>query len=154
MRQRAIVTECVGVVARVKVIRSAMCEGCAQRQSGSVCACSVLVGTNKSMVADAVNEIGAKPGDMVEVETDTKIVLRYAVAVFLLPIVAAILLYALAEWLFADAAVSWIAAAAGFLIPFAALFALDRKMRRGDPQIRIVTVISTGDDRLDNLNGE
>lgn len=141
MRQKAVVLDTEQNIATIRVLRSSMCEGCAQRGSHASCACGELLGANRVMTAKALNEIGAQPGDDVEIETESSVVLGYAALVFLLPVAAFFLLYALADSLSASEYVPWIVAAAGFLCSFLPAILVDRKKHGKAPQIRIVSRI-------------
>jgi len=140
MQQIGIVIETHGDVARVEVLRTAMCEGCAKREKGGSCACGELLGAGRVMTAEACNDAQARIGDRVALESATTVVLGYAALVFLLPIAAALLFYGAASLFNASAAICWAAAGAGLVLSFAAAWIVDRR-KRGTPQIHIVSVI-------------
>lgn len=141
MRQKATVIETLdGGTARVRVLRSSMCEGCANRSDGKSCACSALLGGTREMIAEAQNDLSARPGDDVEIETETSAVLGYAAVVFLLPVVGALVFYWLGSVLFAAPEAAWIAALIGFVLSFLPAVFLDRINRKKTPRIRIVSV--------------
>ncbi len=144
MRQKGTVTEVFDDTgtARVRVYRSAMCDGCENRAEGKTCACSLMVAKAKEMTVDAVNPLFAKPGDAVEIETETGTVLSYAAVVFLLPIVGAALFYLLGERLFPGSAVPWAFALAGFVLSFLPAVFLDRANRKRTPRVRIVSLLN------------
>ena len=146
MRQKAIVLEANQNIARIKVFRSAMCDGCAKRGDGSSCACGALVGANRVMYAEASNELGAKPGDAVEIETDTSVVLGYAALVFLLPVVVFFLAYSAADYFSEDSVLPWIVGGGSFLLSFIPVLIADRLRRNKTPQIRIVAFAKTFDE--------
>ena len=131
MRQKATVIEPLdGGTARVRVLRSSMCEGCENRSEGKSCACSALLGGAKEMIVEVQNDLEARAGDDVEIETETSAVLGYAAIVFLLPIVGALAFYCLASLLFAAPASAWIAALIGFILSFLPAVLLDRVHRQ------------------------
>lgn len=141
MRQKATVVETLDTgTARVRVLRSSMCEGCENRSAGKSCACSALLGNAKEMIVEVQNGLSACVGDDVEIETETSAVLGYAAVVFLLPIVGALLFYGLAAVLFVAPKAAWIAALIGFALSFLPAVLLDRINRKKQPRIRIVSV--------------
>ncbi len=146
MRQKATVIETLeNETARVRVLRSSMCEGCEKRADGKACACSLLLGGAKEMIVTVQNGLSACTGDDVEIESETSAVLGYAAIVFLLPIVGALAFYCIADVLFDTPQAEWIAALVGFVLAFMPAVLLDRINRKKQPKIRIVSVR-----RLDN----
>ncbi len=143
MRQKATVIETTGdsaEIARVRVLRSAMCEGCAARSEGKSCACSLMLGSAREMIADADNSIGAKAGDDVEIETDSETVLLYAALVFLAPIFGTVLFYLIGQRIFSFPYAPAVCALVGFIIAFVPALIVDRINRTKTPRVRIVTV--------------
>ncbi len=152
MRQKATVIETIGAegeIARVRVLRSAMCEGCENRADGKSCACSVMLGNAREMVAEAENSIGARNGDDVEIETDTQTVLGYAALVFLVPIFGALLFYLIGQRFFSFPYASGVCAFAGFVLSFFPAWILDRINRKKAPRVRIVAVTRCESSRMD-----
>ena len=149
MRQKAIVVAAADDgTATVEVLRSTMCDGCKKSENGTACACGQLFGAAKTMRAAAVNEADAEPGDCVEIETESSVVLGYAALVFLFPIAAAFLLYTIAVTVTEIAWIHWGAAAAGFVFFYAVIAAVEQIRRTKMPQIRIVSVLHR------NMNNE
>ena len=139
MRQKARVLEVRGKVAVVSVSRRTMCEGCEKNGScGSHCDLSGIIASDRTMRAEARNPIGARPGDLVEVETDSGLVLGYAALVFLLPIAVCALFWFLGTRLFSSPAAGAAAAAVGFALTFAGIALYDRSLGRRAPRIVIV----------------
>ena len=92
MKVKAKVVRLEGKAAIVESERLSACEGCHKHAEGcSVCS---LMGGNKIIYARAKNNVGAKPGDIVEIETETKTVLFYALLVFILPLAVMLTFYA------------------------------------------------------------
>ena len=80
MKVKAKVISTDGIFALVESERLSACDGCHKHAEGcSVCS---LMGSNKKITSRAKNNIGASVGDEVEIETETKTVLFYAVLVF------------------------------------------------------------------------
>ncbi len=91
MRVKGTVTEVNEKYAVVESERLSACEGCHKSSEGcSVCS---LVGGNRIISVKAKNSLGACVGDIVEIETETKTVLFYAMLVFLLPVIIMISAY-------------------------------------------------------------
>ena len=143
MRQKAVVLETNGSIAKIKVFRSTMCEGCSKHTEGKTCACGELLGANRVMIAEASNEIGAQTGEAVEIETSTSVVLGYAALVFVLPIAAFFILYSVAEALSSDVYAPWIAGGSGFLLAFVPVMIAERMRRGKKPQLRIAARLHT-----------
>lgn len=148
MRQKGTVTEVFPDrgIARIRVLRSAMCDGCENRADGKNCACSLMVAKAKEMTVDAANPLFAKPGDSVEIETETGTVLSYAAVVFLLPILGAVLFYQLGAQLFFASDWPWAFALAGFVLSFLPAVFLDRANRKRAPRVRIVNLLNRAED--------
>ena len=141
MRQKATVIEVSDDgTALVRVLRSSMCEGCENRSNEKPCACSLLLGGAKEMTVTVRNDLSARAGDDVEIESESSAVLGYAAIVFLLPVVGALVFYMLADHLLAAPEAAWIAAFSGFILSFLPAFFLDRIHRKKKPRIRIISV--------------
>lgn len=138
-----------GEIARVRVLRSAMCEGCESRTEGKACACSVMLGNAREMIVDADNRIGACPGEDVEIETDTGTVLFYAAVVFLVPLFGALLFYLIGRQFFSAPYAPSVCAAVGFVFSFIPALIVDRVNRKKTPHIRIVAVNRCETSRMD-----
>lgn len=138
MRQKAVVLETNGNIAKVRVQRSSMCAGCAQRGSAETCACGALMGAKQEMISEAVNEIGAQPGEDVMIETASSVVLGYAALVFFVPLVAFFLFYTAAETLCTAVYIPWLSGCVGFVLSFVLILLLDRNKRKRSSQICIV----------------
>ena len=139
MRQRARVKETDGAYATVEVTRSTMCDGCEKSgDCGGHCAITGIVGDSRPMTARALNPIGAKAGDLVEVESDERVVLGSAALVFLAPLAVCALFFFLGLRLFGSEAAGIASGAAGFVLAFAGIGLYDRKLRGRAPRIRIV----------------
>ena len=139
MRQRARVKEVNGPYATVEVARSTMCDGCEKSGGcGGHCAITGLVGDSRAMTARVLNPIGAQVGDLVEVESEERVVLGAAALVFLLPLAVCALFFFLGSRLFGSEGAGVIAAAAGFVLAFAGIGLVDRRLAGRAPKIRIV----------------
>ena len=80
------------------------------------------MGSNKVISARAKNSIGAEVGDIVEIETETRTVLFYALLVFILPIAVMFVLYGTAGLLGMPEIWRYLPALGGFLLTFLGLW--------------------------------
>ena len=101
-----------GKYAQVSVIRTSACDGCHSKDFCLSC-------SKKEMTVSVSNDIGAVPGDTVELYSPTGRVLGYAALVFVLPVVLAILGYIGAYYIFGEGS-----AVFGSLAAFAVTFAV------------------------------
>lgn len=83
--------------AYVRAVRSSACEGCNGCDNSGKCHTEMLLSESpKAYELEVKNEIGAKPGDVVEVSSSGNGILFFAVIVFLLPIILAVVSYFIA----------------------------------------------------------
>lgn len=142
MRERAIVIETNGNLAEIEVTKASMCEDCEKNGGCSHhCEISGIVAGNRKMKTAAQNRIGAKPGDLVEVETESIKVLGYAALVFIMPIVVCALFYYLADMIAHNNVYSLSLAAVGFVLSFAVIAVIVRHKKGASPDIEIVSII-------------
>ena len=95
MRVKAVVTEVSEKYSVVESERMSACEGCHKSAEGcSVCS---LMGSEKKISTKAINRIGAKVGDTVEIETESRRVMLYAAVVFMLPVLLCLAFYGVAS---------------------------------------------------------
>ncbi len=119
MRVKAKVKQVEDKYALVESERLSACEGCHKHAEGcSVCS---LMGSNKIISAKAKNSVGAEVGDTVEIETETKTVLFYAMLVFILPLAVMLVLYGGASMASVPEALCYVLAFGGFVLTFAGL---------------------------------
>lgn len=145
MRQRAVVISTNGELAEIEVSRSTMCDGCHKNgECGHTCELSGIVSGGKKMTTMAQNRVGAEVGDIVEVETEDRKVLGYAALVFLMPLLVCSVFYFIADAISDSDLTSMIVAALGFVLSFVALTILDRRKKRQQPDIIIVSAEPTG----------
>lgn len=143
MRQRAKVREVMGRYAVVEVARSTMCDGCEKSGGcGGHCAITGIVGDSRPMTARALNPVGAGVGEVVEVESEERVVLGSAALVFLVPLLACALFFFLGSRIFGSEGAGVIAAIVGFALAFALIGLFDKKLAKREPAIRIVGRVS------------
>ncbi len=144
MEQVATVKSVNGKIAEIEVSRKSMCDGCHQTECASGCAMSSLFSSGKSMRASAINNIGAVPGDTVEVETSDKSVLFTALLVFVLPIIVGCIFYSAARYgAGLSGNYSSAFAVAGFILPFIFLKFIDNKQKNSAPKIVIKRIVKS-----------
>jgi len=142
MRQRAVVLDIKGKRATVEVSRAAMCDGCHKSGNcGGGCAITGIVSTGNKMTAVAENPVWAEIGDVVEIETESKLVLAYAALVFIVPIIVCALFYYIGTLLFDGEGGAYLTAAVGFVMSFVVIAIVDRLRGKNRCDITIVNII-------------
>jgi sigma-E factor negative regulatory protein RseC len=132
MKQTAKVTAVSGDKATVEVRRTSACSECMRRDNCFAC---------KSIVtAAAQNDIGAKPGDIVTVESSSARILGYAAAVFVMPLAAGIFCFYILSVLAAGALI-YIIPVLLFVLVFAAVCLFLNRQEKKNPDITITAVI-------------
>ncbi len=151
MKQVGTIVGIIGDLAEVDVVRMSACEGCHKSAEGcSVCS---IMGGNSVHRVQAINSVGAKEGDKVELQAKTQTVLGYAFLVFVLPIFAAGLAYYLSS-LFTQGAYCYLFALLGMLAVFAILRIVNGRAKER-PDVEIVKVINNmGGDEGDTRSCE
>ncbi len=144
MKQKAVVRSVSGSYAVVEVSRSSMCDGCTNQNCEThTCAAGAMFGSAKTMTVRVRNSLGAAVGDTVWVESADTTVLGYAALVFLMPILVCAILYAAADAIFTAEWIPYAAAAAGFAGAFTVLGFLERKKKKGEPEIVITEILKS-----------
>ena len=139
---KVIVTD--GIYATVEVERSSACEGCHKSEDGQGCSVCTLMGGNRKFSAKAYNKKGACVGDRVVIESRTERVMLYAILVFLLPIVIAILSFFAVSLVTESSAWQTLGAAIGFVLSFFGLFIYSRAVQKKRCDIEITEIIAKG----------
>lgn len=149
MQRKAQVISVDGRIATVKSERSSMCDGCQGNTCGSSCAAGMIMGSDKSMTAKACNDIGARVGDTVEIETSDGKVLSYALLVFILPIFVCAVLYSITSRYFTGDKTPLLIAAAGFALTFLIVGTVEKLKSKSEPDI-VITRIIRSDTEFEN----
>lgn len=125
MVNEGIVLKLNGEFATVGVKQLSACDTCRAQCSGHC---------DKATTIETVvkNTIGAKVGDRVELYSKTSTIMTFAIEVFVMPLVLAILGYLIPYFLNASATSSTIYAIAGFLLSFVLLKVLHGKKKSFD----------------------
>ena len=144
MKNEAKVIATDGIYATVEVERSSACEGCHKSEDGQGCSVCTLMGGNRKFSATAHNKMRACVGDRVVIETKTERVMLYALLVFLLPVVVAILGFVVASFMTDRAVWQTVGAAIGFGLSFLGLFIYSRNVQKKRCDIEITEIIAKG----------
>lgn len=125
MRQTGTVISADTQHAQVSVQRMSACDGCHKANPGmgdgtvsSVCHECSMFSVDEAIVVTAVNDIGAVQGDRVILESSSQMILGYAAAVFLLPLLLAAILGCLFALFFPKVWGAYLGAVIGFIGAF------------------------------------
>ncbi len=149
MLQRATVVEVKDKYAVIEISRRSMCAGCEKNgDCGGHCDISGIIASDNKTRAEAMNQIGAKVGDVVEADMAESDVLKYAAVVFILPIAVCALFYLACGRIFPSyEPAAYIGGAAGFVLSFVGIAAFDRKRRKAHKvDITLVKIVSRKND--------
>ena len=139
MRQIGIVREVTESHAVVEVSRESACEGCHAKSDGS-CAGCVTFGSSKKVTCRAENSVGAAVGNRVEVETASGVVILYAAAVFLFPLVLGIIGWFALGMIGETAA--YLGAIGGFALAFVIVYFTLNRTAAKRLDVRILRILS------------
>lgn len=129
-------------VAIVEVERKSACDGCHKNETGEGCSICSLTGGNRKFSAKALNKIGAKVGDTVEITSASSRVLFYSMLVFILPVIIGIAFYFIAEALFHTELYNYLALVLGFVLSLGFVWIYSKTVSDKRCDIEIVRVIS------------
>lgn len=130
--------------AAVKIIRYSAC-AMMHDEAKSCGGCAGCSADAREITVRAGNPECAKKGDIVELYSDTKTVLRIALLVFLLPIVAFFAAF-FPLWIFINTTMGFIAGIAAMTLCFLAAKLYDRKITKsGRPDAEITRVLHKGE---------
>ena len=141
MEQLARIIETDGGTALIEAERSSMCEGCSGKECGASCAMSGLFGSGKSMRTKATNDVGALPGDLVEVESSSSTVLGHAFLIFIMPILIGGACFFAGSRIFSSELWGAVAAAGGLVLSGAILFAVERIVSKRTPSVTVTKIV-------------
>lgn len=140
MRVKATVKSVEGKIAIVESERLSACEGCHKHAEGcSVCS---LMGGNSKITAKAKNTAHADVGDVVEIETETKTVLFYAMIVFVLPLLVMLCIYALMGLFDVTEPIRYGVTLLGFVLTFLGIWLYSKFRVSKKYDVEIVNIIS------------
>ncbi|MBR6708249.1 MAG: SoxR reducing system RseC family protein [Clostridia bacterium] len=126
METKAIVIAVDGEYATVRADRKSACDGCHKNKADGGCAMCTILGDKKALDSRAKNTVGAKPGDVVLLESESKKVLGYAALVFLMPIALGLLFYLFSRMITDQTALQYIFMLIGFAGSFVFLWLYSR----------------------------
>ena len=154
MLTTAKVIDMEGNIAIVEVRRKSACEGCHKMTSGEGCGVCSLLGSDSSFTSRALNRIGAKIGDRVEVQSATGRVLLYSALVFLGPVIVGLLLYALSGFWFESETPRILMLLGGFCACFVALWIYSKFFvaKRYDAEIVRILPAEVSQDQAEKEN--
>ena len=145
MLTKAKVIEIDKNIAVVEVERKSACDGCHKNETGEGCSICSLTGGNRKFSAKAMNNVGAKVGDTVEIASASSRVLFYSLLVFILPVVIGIAMYFAAEMLFHAELYSYLALVLGFVLSLAIVWIYSKAVSKKRCDIEIINVIREND---------
>lgn len=144
MQTKATVISIDGPFATVEAERNSACDGCHKAEEGGCSVCT-LMGSDRKIATRAINEIGAKVGDRVVIESHDGRMLWYAALVFIVPILATLLSWGLTA-LFTKTLLWQIAGGAfGFVVSFLVIFLYSKKISKSRCDVEIVEILKTED---------
>ena len=128
MEKIAVVKSVGDGFAVVEISRKSACAGCADENNCSACRLALA---ETETTARAENSIGAKVGDRVRVEADSRRVLLYAAVVFLLPILLGAAGFLLGGLLFGEGVWQYVVSLVGFAAAFVLIkLTFERRAKR------------------------
>ena len=140
MITKAKVVSVNGDVATVVGRRTSACEGCHKRSEGcSVCS---LMGEGAQITAKAENTVGARVGDTVEIESESKKVLFYGALVFLFPLALMLVGYWIASCFTPSELWRCICAAVAVVLSFCVVWRCSRIVEKRGTDVKIVRILS------------
>ena len=141
MQTKAVVIATDGMFATVETERKSACEGCHKAEEGGCSVCS-LMGSDRKIATKAINTVGARIGDTVMIESNTSRMLWYAVLVFILPILVALIGWGISSLFTAKLAVQTISAFAGFALSLLGVAIYSKKISTCRCDVEIIEILT------------
>ena len=141
MQTKAVVIATDGMFATVETERKSACEGCHKAEEGGCSVCS-LMGSDRKIATKAINTVGAQIGDTVMIESNTSRMLWYAVLVFILPILVALIGWGISSLFTAKLAVQTISAFAGFALSLLGVAIYSKKISTCRCDVEIIEILT------------
>jgi len=135
MNSKAYVKEITGGKAVLSVKRECACSG------KEVCTAKCFTLQNETIEVTTDNEIGAKPGDYVEVEGKTSAILIYSAVVFILPVFTGLLLYFIARFFTENIILPYIISGTGFILSVVFLYYFLNNIVKGRNDFKITRIL-------------
>ena len=132
----------------VKSVQDNKCTVWIKRESACGGNCSACEGCGKMEfhTAQATNRVGAKPNDVVVVESENRVIFKFAAAVYLLPVFLMMGFYLVGALLTSNTAMAAVAACVGFAGGIFVAVMLDRATKNEDLLIVKEIIGNTGKD--------
>lgn len=131
MQEIGRVVEIVGNMTKVEVSQKEICHKC---PSESFCRLT----TGNSRVIEAVNEIGAKSGDVVKIEIGSKSILASAFLVYIFPVIVLLVTGSLTHWISGSQNLAIIVGIIALGVSFLVIKFLDRRIARSGNLIPVI----------------
>lgn len=132
MTQNAVVISADEVSALLETERTSACDSCGQHDACAVC--------KKKLRVTVPNEIGAKTGDRVTIESGSANILGSAAAVFVAPLVFAFIAYAVTAVYTSDPLIGIGIPIAVFTASFMAISLILNAAAKKNPDIKIISI--------------
>ena len=140
MITKAKVVSLNGDLATVVVKRTSACEGCHKSTEGcSVCS---LMGEGRELSAKAENSVGARVGDTVEIESESKKVFFFGAVVFLFPLVMMLAGYWITSCFTQSEIWRCTAAAVAVVLSFLIVWCYSRTVGKRGTDVKIIRILS------------
>ena len=104
-----------GKHAIVKTVRKSACAECHKKSDGGCRACDIFLGSD-TIETSVINNVGAKEGDRVVIESSSSYVIFAAGVVFLLPVICAVVFYCVFAFALQLSDIAPAVSAAGFVL--------------------------------------
>lgn len=125
----------------VETVRQSACDGCHTKAFCPSC--------KKKLTARAYNAAGANVGDLVEISTPSGVILKYAVFIFVLPIVIGLAFYGVGQLLFESVFASYLLSFCFFCLSFLFLgFFLNRRETKKN-SLTVVKILQKASDEAE-----
>jgi len=135
MNKKAYVKEISGAKAVLSIKRECMCAG--NENCGLKC-----FALQSDIIEVAVdNQIGAKAGDLVEVEGKTSAILAYSAFIFILPVFSGLLFYFTAQALTQSIMAPYIVSLAGFIASVVFLYFFLNSITKNKNDFKITKIL-------------
>ena len=141
MQTKAVVIATNGMFATVEAERKSACDGCHKAEEGGCTVCS-LMGSDRKIATKAINTLGAKVGDTVMIESNTSRMLWYAVLVFILPIVIALVGWGISSIFTANITIQAISAFGGFALSLLGVAIYSKRISLCRCDVEIIEILA------------
>ena len=141
MQTKAVVVATNGMFATVETERKSACDSCHKAEEGGCSVCS-LMGSDRKIATKAINTVGAQIGDTVMIESNTSRMLWYAVLVFILPILVALIGWGISSLFTAKLAIQTISAFAGFALSLLGVAIYSKKISTCRCDVEIIEILT------------